>query len=377
MKTHYEKSSKYKRQAQNLLKQYDFRTALQKSAGGNTEIIVDLVREHIASVCELEFEDVLTTQQGLDIIALTSKAAQLTGLKRGVEGELLMQTMIAWQVARYEKHGKRTYVVSPGLSRILLATEFKGIRCGDLKLPYPSVYIAVDPNLGFKVFHQRMGETRLYGVYISQDMFGWRILFCGLPDEGFDHSLDDALVQFHVSLVDEEKLVVDVLDELAKNSLSKSGQWRYERGFSDEVENMVEAIEEWNRAFIWVMNLMFYVTRPDFTDLEHIDANKEVEALYRRMRSLPKDSKKRKKLSERLREQERRPRIVVGRRVVIDERLPRNVRESISKVFKRTLVPAHWQRYHVGKGRLEVAWRFKEPFWRGEGPEENKPHEVR
>jgi len=376
MKTHYEKTSKFKREAQNLLKRYDYRTAIRKSIGIDNQIVLDLVREHVAPVCELEFEDVMQTQQGHDVVELTLNAAQLTGQTKGIDGELLMQVMIAWQVARYEKHGKRTYLVSPGLSRILLSTEFKGIRCGDLKLPYPSVYVAVDPNLGFKVFHQRLGQTRLYGMYVTQDAYGWRVLFCG-SREDIDNALDDALVQFHIPLMDEEKPVLEVLEELANNSLSKDGEWRYKRGFSDEVENMAEAIEEWNKAFLWMMNLMFYVTRPDFTDLEHIDVNKEVETLYRRIRGLPKKSKKRKKLGERLREQEKRPRIVVGRRVLIDERLPRNVEESISKVFKRTLVPAHWQRYHVGKGREKIEWRFKDPFWRGEGPEENKPHEVR
>lgn len=381
MKTHYENNSGFKKEAKNLLKKYDFVTALAKCVDINPVASIDLAREYLLSYSEKGFAEFLETDNAIEIISLLYKCISASGVENGVIGEVTLQLMTAWQTARYELYGKRTYIVSSGLSRKLLATEFKGIRCGDLRLPYKSVYVVVDPSLGFKVLHQSSGIHELYGIYITEDEYndegtcGWRLMLCGLPKKTI---IDDALTQYFIDLTDKDRLVSDVISKLKYNTINRDDKFYLKMlGITSKDATIEEIMEEWVQSFYYVMNLMFYVTRPDFVDLEHIEANKEAEFLYRRIKRLPKNSNKRKKLNERLREEEKRPRILVGRRVVVDERLPKNVSQSVSKIYRRTLVPAHWQRYHIGKGRIDIAWRFKEPFWKGEGLEENKPHEIR
>jgi hypothetical protein len=125
--------------------------------------------------------------------------------------------------------------------------------------------------------------------------------------------------------------------------------------------------DRWLDIFKWVLNVIVYSTWPD-ADITKIYANKEFEALYNRRNKTNKSSR-RKKLNDQLRGLEPRKRTVLGAGVKLIERgdtdngLPGQ--GTGKKLEVHSLVRGHWRRYHVGKGRAEMVWRFIAPHWRG------------
>lgn len=299
--------------------------------------------------------------------------ALLSSLVPTAFGELTTQANVFWQLANYRRHGRRTFVVAEPLARRLLATELRGLRCADLRLPYPSLYVVVDEALGFRVRNPDTGWHRLTGVYLTQDAGNWRLLLCARAHDGAPE-WDDALSCFDVELDDGQKPVDDTLAKLRAQVLAQDS-WRQAANGILEPEAIVD---EWTAIFKWLMNLVMFITHADAADLEHVEANAEARGLWSRMQRLPTKSAKREKLKARWRQCPRRPRIVVGARVVADPRWPRTVGDARA-LLVRSLVAGHWQRYHVGPGRGVTEWKFREPFWRGPeaGGEGPRVHEVR
>jgi len=383
--THYERNSKNAPWAKSRLAQSNFATAVSEAVANKPLAMVDVLREHMRPVAHLDFDSVVRTPQFAAIhgfVSWLAERAQGAGMAQAVNGEVLTQSIMAWHTCRYDHGGRQTYVPTPALSRLLLATELRGLRCADMVLPYPSVYIAVDPSLGFTVHNEQTGAHPLYGVYLTVDSMddrpGWRVLLCGDRNDNSSGEWDDALSHFYIDLGDAERPIADVIKELFTLVRSRGPAWCQQQGIKDA--DLDEVIDSWETAFKWCMNLMFYVTRPDFKDLEHVEANPEAAALWRRMQNAPKGSKKRERILDQYRATPKQPRIVVGRRVVLDSRLPSNVGEAMRALRVRTFVPAHWQRYHVGpRGSGEVVWKQKDPYWRGpDDAEVSSPvHEVR
>jgi hypothetical protein len=322
--------------------------------------VVDAVREYLRADAGAGFRDLELsprTQNFIDVMF------RLMGQKMP-PNEVSTQIMIAWQCVRYEQAGKRTYVVSRGLARRLLATELRGVRCHDLRLPYPSIYIAVDPDLGFRVFNHATGFHPLYGVYVTEDAGGWRLMLCG---DGVGD--DDALTHFHVNLTAFES-VDAALRALRAHVLDKDSDWARQQGMSGA--DVGALVDDWFSIFCWVMNLVFYVTHVEPGD--HVETNLALTRL--RARAQKARGKKRDRLLARARGHKNVEHIIVGAQVKVDPAMPKTTGETRALLLK-TLVAGHWQRYAVGPGRVDRRWVFKEPFWRGQGPEGSNVHEVR
>lgn len=368
--THYERNSRNHSWASALLAKEGFSEAIVTALQHKPLAATDVLREHMRPVANLSFQEVTETEQFAMIhnfVQWIAERSAQAGGQQAFQGEVLTQSIVAWHTARYDLHGRQTYVPTQALSRLLLSTELRGLKCSDMTLPYPSVYIAVDPELGFTVHNEQTGAHPLYGMYITDDSLGerrgWRVLLCGDRNEVSEVEYDDALSHFFLDFSDGDQPVAEAVSEVFALVRSKGPEWCRQQGMKDS--DLEEIIESWESSFKWAMNLLFYVTRPDFKDMEHVEANDEAAALWRRMKNAPKGSKKRERILDQYRAQPKRPRIVVGRRVVVDERLPRSRSEARTAIHVRTLVPAHWQRYHVGAGRSEVVWKQKDPHWRG------------
>ena len=368
--THYERNSRHQAWASKLLEREGFADAIITALQHNALAATDILREHMRPVAYLSFQEVTETEHFSMIhnfVRWIAERSAEAGGKQTFDGEVLTQAIVAWHTARFDLHGRQTYVPTQSLSRLLLSTELRGLKCADMTLPYPSVYIAVDPELGFTVHNEQTGAHPLYGIYISDDSLaerrGWRVLLCGDRNSVSQSAHDDALSHFFLDFSDDKKPVAEAVSEVFALVRSKGPDWCRQQGMKDE--DLEDIIDSWEASFKWAMNLLFYVTRPDFKDLEHVEANGEAAALWRRLENAPKGSKKRERILDQYRAQPKRPRIVVGRRVVVDERLPRTVGEALNPVMVRTLVPSHWQRYRVGAGRAETVWKQKDPYWRG------------
>jgi hypothetical protein len=384
--THFERNSRHTAWAKKMLEQRGFLETIVTAVQEKPLACVDVLRLHLRPVADRAFQEVIETDEFHQVSAFIDwlmDSARQNGMPHrvSVEAEILTQAIVGWHTSRFDINGRQSYVPSQPLSRLLLSTELRGLKCSDMTLPYPSLYISVDPELGFRVHNEQTGAHPLYGLYITDDSVGerrgWRILLCGDRNEASAVEWDDALSHFFLDFSNEEKPVSEAVAETFAMVRSKGPEWCRKQGMKDS--DLEDIIDSWEASFKWAMNLLFYVTRPDFKDLEHVEANEEAAALWRRMQNAPKGSKKRERILDQYRAAPKRPRILVGRRVVVDERLPRSRAEAKSALMIRTLVPSHWQRYRTGPGRTEVVWKQKDPYWRG--PEDAEPaptqvHEV-
>lgn len=279
-----------------------------------------------------------------------------------------------WHQARFKANGKRVYTVSPGAAQRFLLTELRGIRGDDLALPYPSIYIEIPRELGFKIHNVLSGDHPAVGVWVTETIAlgsrTWGFCIEGAPT-GMRTVDDGALAHFFLPPLD-ERPVDDILADMAEHFRAHGEERRVALNLSPDGSEL----DDWLAVFRWVLNLTFYVTRPGFDDLEHVELNPEAEALWRRIQRAPQ-GKKRERLKERLRGVERRPRIYIGGKIALDTDLPRRVGAVGKALAVRTLVAGHYQRYHVGAGRTETVWKYRAPFWRGpEGVESQKTHHI-
>ena len=373
-KTHYEKTTTEMLRAQKFVAQHgdDLSAAMSAMAqAGRPYGLLDVMREYLAPIADLDFQSFFehprcqTAQEFLIQLGVDAGAGMT-----GVLGEVRTQLNICWHQLQFRGHGHRTYVVAPGLAQRLLLTELRGVRGTDLALPYPSIYVAVPPELGLVINNAHTGDHAVFGVYISARVSRWLLLMCTLPNEKSIGPFDDALSHFVVELSD--KPVEDALQAFKARVQATAESW------SREMNMIGVEVDKWLRVFRWVMNLAFYVTRPGFDDLEHVELNKEAASLWRRAQKMNKGPK-RQKVMERWRAEPKRSRIVVGQKVVFNPNLPRTVGEVTRPLSVRSLVAGHWQRYAVGRGRTERVWKYREPFWRGpdDAPEGSNVHEVK
>jgi len=300
------------------------------------------------------------------------------------------QFNIVYQMLNYERHGKHCYNVSEGLATLLALTELRGLKCEDMKLPHPCVYLELPEQLGFRIRNVVSGWHRAEGLYISEDARDsgrkagviaaepdggrcWRVCVVGAPNDTATHALDDALVYFTIPLV-EGWNTDDSLKELVSRVHGNSTS---DPGLNVETE---ESIAQWLAIFRWSLNVMVYATTPD-ADHETIRANPDAESIWRRIQKMPKSSK-RDELRAKLKGMDQQERTLLGRSVKLTPAL-RSMAEYKANgggkaLLVRTLVSGHWQRFATGEGRKDRTWKFRSPFWRGpEGAPEADSHEHR
>ena len=330
--------------------------------------VLDVLRRHMLPAAELEDLDaVYKTPEAHELVNLMLMA---TGdvVTDSLEGNVTTQTVLSWHMCRYQKFGKRAYVVLPALGRRLLVTSLSGIKGTDLRLPYPSIFVEVDKSLGFRVFNDATGYHDLYGFYLSRTVDGWGFLLCADRGEGQPVG-DDALTHFRIPLDDRPPEAS--LADYRHRTLTREAHYLKGRGLGNV--DVDELFDTWSAVFRWAMCLVHHVTHADAgTRTEY---NGELARLVARRDRTQKNSR-REKLNARIRTMPCREKIVVGHQVRADPRWPRSVGQA-HILLKRTLVAGHWQRFAVGVGRQERVWKFREPFWRGQGDKGPSVHEVR
>jgi hypothetical protein len=309
--------------------------------------------------------------------------------------------VVTYFMVAYEREGKRTYVVSPGLAEQLRHTELRGLSCEDLRLPFPAVYIDVPVQADLKVWNHDSGWHRLQAIYIVEDpdilgeaqqldflelereawglqpgqlLRGWRLMLVGeCKDPGNEEMLgDDAVYYYRVALP----------DGLAVEAAIEQTRANAYRGCADELARVaaLDPSESWKQVFAWVMNLMMYVICVE-PNAERWMLNKEARQLWERIQKTPKGSPKRKRLHAELQQLDPRWRYSIGQGIVVRrgrERAEAQRGQERGPMAVVSWVAGHWKRVAHGPGRAQRRWQFIAPYRRGpEGISEIwKPHHA-
>lgn len=283
-------------------------------------------------------------------------------------GSRLLTLVAHYHLLTFEMAGKRVYDVSPGLGEKLAHTELRGVMCSDLRLPYEAIYLIVPKLAGLRVWNEETGWHSLVGVYLAEDRYvlggstssvrGWRIFVVGEGRNNDD--LDDAVYFFTIALPDDQ-----TVDEALK-ALSVRMVQDIERANRNGRQLRGPDENSWRSIFKWSMNAMLYTTWTD--PGEHWISNKEARQLWDRIQKAK--GKKRGELHKRFASLDPKRRIILGKGIIVDRRLPKESEEasergSSSSSVVRVRVSGHWRNQAYGKGRSEHKLIWIEPFWRG------------
>jgi hypothetical protein len=252
-----------------------------------------------------------------------------------------------WQILNHERGGKRVFAIDIGLAERLDKTELRGLRGGDVRLPYRAVYFCIPPELRFEVWNQQTGRHTADGVYIVEDTsledhLIWHVMICG-PSNNEDET-DDALFYAGLPMKIGEPIEQVVLT-LADKMTTAEPHMR----------------EPWLRTINWIVNAVIYATSAD-ARIEHATLNREARQLEGRIANLPKNSKQREKLRERLKGLDPMRRIVLGAGTPRLSEEPVNARGPLTV---RTLVSGFWRHQPFGPARSLRRLQWISPFWRG------------
>ncbi len=306
----------------------------------------------------------------------------LTYLERLTLDAMQIYTMavVNYHVEAHRLAGKRVYQVSDDLADKLAHTEVRGVLADDLRLPYENVYLMVPEAAGLKLFSPFVGWIPVTGIYVTEDPTvgqgwdgrGWRLLVHGATDE----VLDLPMVYFRIPLIDGRKLteMIEMTNEDQRSTMDK-----------DFAEGWETFGREWEKVFRWVMNAMLYATWEEAG--EHWESNANARKLWDRIEKLPKKSKKRARLRQRLRETTSHRRIRLGYKT-IDRSKPKPMSEEPSgpglvegmedgKRRLRIRVAGHWRKQAHGPKHSLRRYQWIEPHWRNKDGEEEAPRRVK
>lgn len=297
---------------------------------------------------------------------------------------------IAYHGLSHERIGKRVYDVSPGLAEKLKYTELRGLTSEDMRLPFPSIYIAVPPEAEFKIYNDLDHQWHaLEGVYITEDNFGLvepepphsvyanpdlsiecsdgialhdrkrsrslSIMFVGAAGkdaQGNTLPNDDALFFFRLYLGEMQ-------------TVEQALQTTHRRNRSYKNNTLLDLMDRaWEDIFKWCLNVIMYATcvSPGEAVL-----SKEARKIWQRIERTQEGSRKRKHLEQKLASLEPR-RVVLGRHITVDRTRPEAQGEGGvpgHKITVRTRVAGHWRRVRCGPKWESTRMVFVEPFWRG------------
>jgi hypothetical protein len=250
-----------------------------------------------------------------------------------------------YQQAGFLIAGKKVYEVSLGLALELLDTELRGILTDELRLPFETIYINVPRRARLRVPNVQTGTHYLEGIYITEDTDTngdrmWRFLLCGEPKpiivDGAEWD-NDALLHWKMTLP--EGITLDEAVERCEREMREQ----------TDSEAFKTFIPDFRETFRFAMNAILYATMPD-ADVEELIHDPEARKLFARIKKLPK-GKKRRKLSDRLKELNTDKRTVLGRTVVID-------RTALAAREDDTEVGTHSRKLHV-QYRRKGHWRWQ------------------
>lgn len=356
--TYYDLTTRHARRARELVAAHglDLMAALRAAPAGNA--IFDIIREFLRPAVTADTDiRALDGDERARVIAETLRHILALGgqpMPLGLDGEIATNIKCAWHALRFEAAGRQTYVPSPDLAWQLLHTELRGLTTDDITLPFPSLYIDVPPGPGLEMKQDDGARVPVSGVFVTTMDMGWNVMLFGGLESG---NLQDVVFNNFSVPTGFSITIDDAIDGVVRHATSLTAERRRRLGLDSDIAS------EWALVLRWIFNLVFYVTHADTADLEHVEANAAAAALWRRANNAPAGSKKRRRLFDELKTLERRPRIVVGRRVVCDPDMRARVPGAKTAALAvRTLVAGHYQRYHTRQG---VVWRHKQPYWKG------------
>lgn len=302
-----------------------------------------------------DYYDMLAAPKHRGPLSRIAWVANLAG-----ESTAFVPIMLGYHYTALEAAGAPTYLVTPGLADHLRHTEVRGVMCDEVRLPHRALYVDVPPEAELSLPDTLTGDHGLVGVYMSEDhspegdkeLRRLRVLLVGAPKGDIYGVPNDTTMFFNITLRDEWSLEEAMADADTRI-----------QGSANDPDHVVSAV--WRELFAWVLNFILYVTWSEPNE-EQWESNEEFRKLWNRIQKLPKGSKKRAELQQRLRKLQSRPRIVVGRGVkpLLTEKVAQeeSSRRKISTAFR---VAGHWKRQRFGEGRRETKRIFIHPYWKG------------
>lgn len=297
-----------------------------------------------------------------------------------VDEEVVTAIKHAHAFILWELHGKRLYEVHPDLSWALQKTELLDFPTEDLQIPQGALYLELPDSLFIP--NRETGNHPCLGAFIAEEVLDsdriWRIFLIGGPSgtpesdkylEAFGY--DDAFFHYWITL--REPTVQRCIDRQLEITCSGGVEVYTHNGSTYEVDMRSSCFEpKFNKVFDaslrltfqYIMNCMIYATMPE-SDVLFYEASKEYRDL--KDRAMRARGEKRKRLFSILKNTESRARYILGSKIVIDRKIPKDssTTKGSKTITKGSVVMGHWQRYWVGEGRKQCIRKLRLPFWRG------------
>jgi hypothetical protein len=252
---------------------------------------------------------------------------------------------------------QRVYQVTDNLGQRLEATDLRGLRGADMRLPHPAIQIFLPQSTTLQFHNHLTGLHRLHSVYLiehygnAENHRVWRMLLVGVAkgrDMAETKEPDDALLFFDLDFFDDEPIEEAVARERQKlaDYVAKAS-WLsadIKRSYQDGT---------WIRIFNYIRNVVLYTTASDVRSI----LAPEVAALKARMQR--KKSRNDPQLAARWRS--------LGRRVILGHDMEPLER---SYTHRQVLVSGHFRNQPCGPQRSQRKRIFLEPYWRNLDAEE-------
>jgi len=340
-------------------------------------LVYEIVRAMLKDTGSFSY-DSLTSRDDFGALIATMMGVDVAVTQQSRQEILNTGGQMVFQIASHDLAGKRVYEVSPGLADKLMATEVRGLKTNDLRLPFESIYITAPEITGLKIWNIDTGWHDIEGIYITEDVDDdgvrlWRFMVTGEPKPLVINGIDfdnDALVYWRMRLpedVDLQQAIDDTTATMTKNLEE------YETTFS-------EMVPVWTEIFRYCMAVILYATWPN-CDREDVVLNREFRQLYQRIGRLPRGSKKKGRLQSKLSTLDPRRRTILGRHITVDRSRPGS-EESTGRgrpleVLQR--VAGHFKMVAHGPGRTQRRPHFVEPYYRGpdDGPLSAAVHRLK
>jgi hypothetical protein len=244
--------------------------------------------------------------------------------------------------ATFQLKYRRTYVIRQGLAERLNRTHLRGLHGRDLRLPYPAIYLKIPPvEPPLKIWNEDSGWHTVESIYVVEedtDPRSWRLMACGeCRGELMPGVPDDAVFHWELRLPDDMLLI----EALARQQEAvRRDERRIGHTFGP---NAVE----WQRLFLFVLNVVLYATMPD----ARVRPDPQVEAARRRI----KGSGERRRAAER---KWRR----LGYRMIVGDGIER---PSTRELMTRTYVEGYYRQQPYGPAASLRRRQWISPHWRG------------
>jgi hypothetical protein len=313
-------------------------------------------------------------------LQLSSVVKSICSSSYCADEEVITALKYAYSIISWKSSRSRIYEVHPDLSWALQRTELLDFPTDDLQLPHASIYLELPTTL--VIPNRETGNHPCLGAFISEETLGsdrlWRMFLIGGPSgtpesnryvESFGY--DDAFFHYWISL--REPTVQQCIDYQLDATMNGGietythGGTRYRvnvQSLQFESKHIKIFNESLRTTFRYIMNCAIYATMSE-SDVLFYEASKEYRDL--KDRAMAARGEKRKRLFSLLKNTKSRPRYILGSKLVIDRKIPKDssLIAGSKPLTKGSMVMGHWQRYWVGEGRKQCIRKLRLPFWRG------------